>query len=153
MLFTAVSKNELCKTVWDNFLSLIDLNLMKIFSTTGFIHSTLNSLHKKWSFPLRICSVNVTKSAVHKKWTFPLRISSVIVTDLVAFTEEILHGKLHLFCAVIGNHCPKINWSKFLHKTDSFGINLKKKYKKTVFLSLTIHCPYSHAKQVLPLLN
>ena len=41
------------------------------------------ALHKKWSFPLRISSVNVTKSAT---------------TDLVTFTEEILNGKLHFLC-------------------------------------------------------
>ena len=35
--------------------------------------------HKKWSFPLRISSVNVTKSAA----------------DLVTFTEETLNGKVH----------------------------------------------------------
>ena len=44
----------------------------------------LKPLHKKWSFPLRISSVNVAKSTV-----------------LVTLTEEILNGKPH-FCAV--NH-------------------------------------------------
>ena len=39
---------------------------------------------KKWSFPLRISSVNVTKSAV-----------------LVSFTEETLNGKLHFLCSAI----------------------------------------------------
>ena len=133
MLFTAVSKNELCKTVWDNFLSLIDLNLMKIFSTTGFIHSTLNSLHKKWSFPLRICSVNVTKSAVHKKWTFPLRISSVIVTDLVAFTEEILHGKLHLFVQWLVITAPKLTDQNSCIRLTVLESILKKNIKKLCF--------------------
>ena len=38
------------------------------------------TLHKKWSFPLKISSVNVTKSA---------------------FTDEILNGKLHFLCSVI----------------------------------------------------
>ena len=42
----------------------------------------LKPLHKKWSFPLRISSVNVAKSTV-----------------LVTLTEEILNGKPH-FCAV-----------------------------------------------------
>ena len=42
-----------------------------------------NALHKKISFPLRVFSVNVTKSA----------------GDLATFTEKILNGKLH-FCAV-----------------------------------------------------
>ena len=46
----------------------------------------LNSLHKKWSFPLSISSVNVTKSVGNG-------------ADLVTFTEEILNRKLH-FCAV-----------------------------------------------------
>ena len=40
-------------------------------------------MHKKLSFPLRICLVNVTKS-----------------TALVTFTEEIRNGKLHFFCSV-----------------------------------------------------
>ena len=43
-----------------------------------------------------------------QKWTFPLRISSVIVTDLVAFTEEILHGKLHLFVQWLVITAPKL---------------------------------------------
>ena len=43
------------------------------------------SLHKKLSSPLRISSVNVTKSAG--------------TADLVIFTEEILHGKLHFLCS------------------------------------------------------
>ena len=44
----------------------------------------LATAQKKWSFPLRISSVNVTKSAE--------------TADLVTFTEEILNGKLH-YCA------------------------------------------------------
>ena len=43
------------------------------------------SLHKKWSFPLRISSVNVTKFAVS--------------LDLVTSTEKILNGKLHFLCS------------------------------------------------------
>ena len=43
--------------------------------------SKLDSLLKK-SFPLRICSVNATKSA-----------------DLVTFTEETLKRKLHFWCS------------------------------------------------------
>ena len=44
------------------------------------------TLHKKWSFPLRISSINLTKSAGN--------------CDLVTFTEEILHGKFHFLCSV-----------------------------------------------------
>ena len=49
----------------------------------------LLSLHKKWSFPLRISSVNVTKLE------FP--------ADLVIFTEEIVNGKLHFLCSAFLN--------------------------------------------------
>ena len=40
------------------------------------------TLHKKWSFPLRISPVNVSKFA-----------------DLDTFTGEILNGKLHFLCS------------------------------------------------------
>ena len=46
------------------------------------------------------------KMTLHKKWSFPFRISSVNVNnpqetaDLVTFTEEILNGKLHFLCSV-----------------------------------------------------
>ena len=50
------------------------------------------TLHKKWSFPLRISSVNVTKSAQK-------------TADLVTFTGEILNGKLHFLCSV--------TWTRF----------------------------------------
>ena len=44
-----------------------------------------NALHKKWSFPLRISLVNVTKTAV--SWI------------LVSFTDEIRNGGLHFLCS------------------------------------------------------
>ena len=44
------------------------------------------TLHKKWSFPLRICLLNVTN--LQK------------TANLVTFTEEILNGKLHFLCSV-----------------------------------------------------
>ena len=43
------------------------------------------ALQKKRSFPLKISSVNLTK--------FP--------ADLITFTEEIFHGKLHFLCSVV----------------------------------------------------
>ena len=43
------------------------------------------TLHKKWSFPIRTSSVNMSKSTVR--------------TDLV--TEETLNGKLHFLCSDI----------------------------------------------------
>ena len=45
----------------------------------------IRSLQKNWSFPLRIFSVNVTKSVEN--------------CCLVTFTEEILNGKLHFLCS------------------------------------------------------
>ena len=46
------------------------------------------------------------EKSLHKKWSFPSGISSEIwpnqqfPADLVTFTEEILNGKLHFFCAL-----------------------------------------------------
>ena len=47
------------------------------------------SLYRKWSFPLRIYSVTMTKSAVS--------------CGFVTFTEEILNGKLHFLCSEFQN--------------------------------------------------
>ena len=44
-----------------------------------------HTLHKKWSLPLRISSVNVTKSAE--------------TCGFVTFSEEILNGKLYFLCS------------------------------------------------------
>ena len=45
-------------------------------------------------------SDSVIYATLHKKWSFPLRISSENVTaDLVTFTEEILNRKLYLLCS------------------------------------------------------
>ena len=40
-----------------------DINLLKIVDT-----KEIRSLHKRWSFPLRVSSVNVTKSAFFVQW-------------------------------------------------------------------------------------
>ena len=42
------------------------------------------------------------KRALHKKWSFPWRISSVNMTkSAVTFTEETLNGKIHLLWSAI----------------------------------------------------
>ena len=66
--------------------SMVLLWLFPVFKFSNYcILKSLYSLHKKINFPLRISSLNVTKSAVSR--------------DLVTFTEEILIGKLHV-CTV-----------------------------------------------------
>ena len=54
-----------------------------------YVSGEVISLNKKWSFPLRIFSVNVT-------------------ADLVTYTEEILIGKLHFLCSVCSESCNRI---------------------------------------------
>ena len=60
------------------------LQIISIFDFCRYL-----SLIRKWSFPLGISSVNVTKSAA----------------DLVTFTREILNRKLHFLCSVL-----EMNW-------------------------------------------
>ena len=68
---------------------------LKSFDST---HIKDTSLHKKWNFPLRISSVNMTKS------------------DLVTFTEETFNGKLHFLFSIF----PTINNHYSLRATDRF---------------------------------
>ena len=48
---------------------------------------------------------NLSYNPQHKKWSFPLRVSSVNVTNLqfpanlATFSEEIFNGKLHFLCS------------------------------------------------------
>ena len=67
------------------------------FSCAPLLQSNLrNLLGRPWSWP---------GSIKNKKWSFPLRISSVNVTksqfpaNLVTFTEEILNEKLKFLCS------------------------------------------------------
>ena len=81
----------------------------------------LFSLHKKWSFPLRISSVNVTKSA------FFCRFPAFPAFSAVTFTEEILNGKLHFLCNSFQEFWKHLNLKKLeilkaQHFTLSFDI-------------------------------
>ena len=85
--------NELCSTKFcQNLLKVRVLLVRKCYTA-----------QKKWSFPSRISSVNVTKSAV--SWGNPQS----------TFTEEILSGKLHFFAVL-----PPIS--------DAFGLHNSKVY-------------------------
>ena len=66
------------------FSHKIDVSLFTSEQTFITIARQVNITAKKWSFPLRISSVNVTKSAGN--WR--------------NLTEEILNGKLHFLCSL-----------------------------------------------------
>ena len=80
------------------------------------------SLHEQWKFTLRISSVNVkdfcelytaqhcTKNEVFY-WGF---LQQMWPADLVTFTEESLHRKLHFLCSV--NTINELNMNKALQK-------------------------------------
>ena len=42
-----------------------------------------NPLHKKWSFPLRISSVNVTKYAVFVQWSMEAQLSELYLSKVI----------------------------------------------------------------------
>ena len=67
--------NRCCRQVWD--------------SVQSGILTRVNYVNRNWK-----------PTILHKKWSFPLRVSSVNVIPayLVTFTEEILNGKLHFLC-------------------------------------------------------
>ena len=79
----------------DLWMGSSDSGYHKDFVTiTGETHCSQNfkylfahiTLHKKWSFPLRISTVNVSKFAE--------------TADLVTFTKEILNVKLRFLCSI-----------------------------------------------------
>ena len=74
----------------------------KVSSSPLIIINHKRSLYRKWSFLLRISSVNVTKSAA----------------DLVTFTEEILNGKLRFFVQWM---LIDLLWSGFQEDFDHSG--------------------------------
>ena len=92
-------------------LYLIDLSsysLHELEDSGGQLqpYSWLPSLYKKWSFPLRISSVNVTQSAVS--------------CNLVTFTEEILNGKFHFLCSAYHSNLWIVSWNYL--KTNNYII-------------------------------
>ena len=108
--------------------------------------------HIKWSFPLRISSVNVTKLAEncgvgHIYW------SSQETAELVTFTEEeIFNGKLDFFCTV-GNLFTSISVMQlqrglWWYRLSLFYIILRK--MKNASISL---CHYLHYSQIYDLMN
>ena len=81
--FTGMKKKFIIWLIWysDSITELFEPLVCKLCLTCLHI-----ILHKKWSFPLRISSINITNSAAN--------------CGLVTFTEKILNGKLHFFCSV-----------------------------------------------------
>ena len=72
------------------FIKKVDYVFLTFFTFEAFFFTghncTIFTAQKKWSFPLRISSANVTKSAV----SYP---------NPVTFTEEILNKKLYFLCS------------------------------------------------------
>ena len=67
----------------------------------------LNEMLTIITFPHFSCQLDIRVFALHKKWSFPLRISSVNVTkspgSVTIFghiSEEVVNGKLHFVCSV-----------------------------------------------------
>ena len=73
------------------------------FNALGVNSPTRVALHRKWSFPLMISSVNVIKLQFH--------------VDLVTFTEEILNTKPHYLCSVL------VSWLNFIRHDGERGVN------------------------------
>ena len=101
------------------FLNILHLHLQcdmfYIIISVDLIHTIIylmlkihTALHKKWSFPLRIFSVNLTKSAVscgfgHIDWRNPKWKASFFVQYWVCF---IVANRLHNICGNAGFYRP-----------------------------------------------
>ena len=95
-------------------------NFKNSFKNICTIKSATQTLHIKWSFPLRIFSVNVTTAA-----------------NVITFTEQILNGKLHFLCSValyrfISMFLPKLQERLVLTAT-----------KEGIIISITYNVPFT----------
>ena len=71
-----------------------------------------HSLYRKWSFPLKISWINVTKSAG--------------TADLVTLTEEILNRKLHFLCSDL---LAEVYWENNKRPLPLISINYPIKFR------------------------
>ena len=91
-----------------NLINITDW-LVLLFICQGFRDMEFEDPLHIYLFRILICFTGYWLT-LHKKWSFPLRISSANILipqetgDLVTFTEEILNRKLHFLCSVT----PKI---------------------------------------------
>ena len=74
------------------------------------------SLHKNWSFPLRVSLVIVTKSTVscifsHIHWRNPWWKTSFFVESLHNYIMSLRCGPKHQFCRIILNRCSRVLFS------------------------------------------
>ena len=79
------------------------VNLLGCVMVDSWFYHTLLSNYIQGLYQLILNSkkklMYTAQNTLHKKWSFPLRISSVIVTkSTVTVTEEIFTGKLHFLC-------------------------------------------------------
>ena len=85
----AFSTTSNWRTIWKTFS----------ITSTIFIKTVISPLTKKIVERQSFLTISL-----HKKWTFPLRISSVNANkfaDLVTFTEEIVNGRLYFLCSAL----------------------------------------------------
>ena len=86
----------------------------------GFISAQIN-FKENTQFTAQKIAVTL-----QKKWSFSLRISSVNVIKLVKFTGEMLHWKIHFWCTVILSFLKLFS----LKKTSTYFLQFSKKCKK-----------------------
>ena len=103
---------------------------------------------------------NLSYNPQHKKWSFPLRVSSVNVTnpqfsaDLATFSEKIFNGKLHFF----GNDHHNIKLPPQIYTTASpLAITNPLFWFKPTFMPLNVywvcHCYSYYYTMVMKSLN
>ena len=83
-VFEKVMYMQLCDYI-RRFLNQLLCGFRKEHATQYSLFRLLTSLHKKWSFPLKISSVNVNRCTQ--------------TADLVIFTEDVINRKLHFLCS------------------------------------------------------
>ena len=110
------SLDHLIKTCYKgsnpSYIDHIITNLDSLFMKSYTVETGISDHHKL-----------IMSISLHKKWSFPLRISSVNVTKSARFTctEEILNGKPYFLCSAL-NLMKRGCWHVLLLLIEKYGL-------------------------------
>ena len=122
-------------------------------TTKIYFYCLYNSLYKKWSFPLRISSVNVTKSAGHCGfghiyWINPSQYTHDVYTMSPTLKWRVSTGlKENLITCTVEKHKIRANWKNKLWNLETSTCNINQLQfviKSLKFLMLQGHTHASY---------
>ena len=115
--FTSLVMIQISEHVWKRFK-----NWSKKSSPTKIKNFLVTIFDLNQTYQIKLTESCSSWYALHKKWSFPLRISSVNPADLVTFTDEFLTGKLHFLRSDVLATCSRYVCISYLKRLESYSL-------------------------------